>query len=219
MDSFAQLFEMAVARLGSVGIAAQLERGGPVTAQQIARYERDWATSIPQSIRQFYFDVGDGLEFRWFIDRLDALSPFCWLKVPQLSDLKGMIDYLHMLNDCLADHEFREARQPERAIRHYRRQLTFFPFLQDNADLMCVEVCGEREQVVFHDHEWSFHEDGDSGLILAPSLLEFWQGWSNVGFVQPTQLWWPGTIKGQATEWSIDRFGFSPQKLPESADR
>jgi hypothetical protein len=97
------------------------------------------------------------------------------------------------------------------AKQQYRRQLSFFPFLRDNVDLICLEPTSGNDVVVFHDHEWSFYERGNSGIRLSDSLLEFWQGWSTVGFIDPTHLWWPATVSDGKVNWSGDCFGFHLQ--------
>ena len=129
------------------------------------------------------------------------------MKVPTLAELSAGIDYLRMLSGGLAGHDFWEARDPDEARRHYQRQLTYIPFLAEHADLLCIEPA-RGEAVVFHDHEWNFYEAGDSGVLLAGSLADFWQGWSEVGFVEPNRIWWPKTADIRGTVWSEENFGF-----------
>lgn len=203
-------------RLAAVGISAHFAHGADVTSAQIEVFEEDSAVSLPLSVRRFYSEIGDGLEFRWAINPANPSLPLCWLKVPQLAELKQAVDYLHLLNTCFADRDLHEAQNPVRARTQYARQLSFFPILQDNTDLLCIESNQTNEAVVFHDHEWSFSDRGVSGLVLADSLPEFWRGWSDVGYVAPKNNWWPDTIRGQGTEWTLERFGFCLAKDEQS---
>jgi hypothetical protein len=202
------LFEHARARLEARRISVSLEFGAPVSPTDFAPFEKAWGLTIPPSLRQFYLETGNGLAFRWPLDPNAPSEPFCWLVVPALAGLQEGIDYLRMLNGCLAGHDFRESREAEAARRHYQRQLTFFPFLRANADLICIESTEGHEVVVFHDHEWSFYPTGDSGIRLTDSLIQFWQGWSEVGFVEPKNYWWPTAAGNGRTVWSKENFGF-----------
>ena len=203
---FRQLFEQARARLESRRISVHLEFGPRVFAADFEPLERVWGVPIPPSLRQFYVETGNGLTFRWHLDPDTLSRPFCSLAVPTLAGLTEGIEYLRMLNGCLAGHDFRESRDPAAARRHYGRQLAFFPFLQANADLLCIEPAGGQEVVVFHDHEWSLYPTGDSGIRLADSLASFWQGWAEVGFAEPTE-WWPGAAGTEGAIWSVEHFG------------
>lgn len=201
--SYRRLFEQTRARLETRGIAVKLEFGPDVSPLTFEELQQASGLPIPQSLRQFYSEIGDGLTFHWSLNDNEATKTFCRLNIPTLTQLLVGINYLQMLNDCLADHDFRET-----AHREYQRQLTYFPFLTDNTDLICIEPTAGQEAVVFHDHEWSFYTTGDSGILLANSLKEFWHGWSEVGFVEPLEHWWPKTTGSAGTIWSVEEFGF-----------
>ncbi len=203
------LFDVTVTRLAAMEISADCSCGPSLTATQLDRFEQECSLSLPSSLRQFYLSIGDGLEFRWTVDRSNVALPSCYLTVPELSQLKQSVDYLRMLNRCLADQDFDFAHDVAFARQQYKRQLSFFPFLQDNSDLLCIECKQGAEEVVFLDHEWSFYDRGISGRFLARSLHDFWCGWSNVGFVAPKNFWWPGSLGEFGIEFSVERFGFS----------
>jgi hypothetical protein len=206
---YRRLFEHTRSRLERRGIEVALEFGSGVSANDFAPLEETWGLPIPWSLRQFYLETGNGLTFRWPVDRSAPSQPFCRLCVPNLAGLSKGIDYLRMQNESLASHDFWEPEEREAARHHYRRQLTYFPFLQENADLLCIEPADGAEVVVFHDHEWSLHTAGDSGIQLAGTLRQFWWGWSEVGFVEPKENWWPQTAGIGRTVWSQENFGFS----------
>jgi len=206
--NYRSIFENAKNHLERKGISVLTEIGSTVSPAQFDDFEQRWDVSFPSALEQFYLETGNGLEFRWFLNRSDPKAPFCWLKIPDLSKLQHTLEYLRMLNDCLGDHDFIEHQDQSIGRKHYQRQLSFFPFLNDNADLICIETASGKQTVVFHDHEWSFQEDGDSAILLANSLSEFWLGWSSVGFVRPKCLWWPHTIGEKGVIWSEDNFGF-----------
>jgi hypothetical protein len=113
-----------------------------------------------------------------------------------------------MDSECLANHRFWEARDPALAKRHYVRQLSFFPFFEENTDLICIEPVSDGEVVVYHQSDWSLMETGDSGIRLAGSLREFLAGWSTVAFVEPNRFWWPDTVTNGRVLWSGDAFPF-----------
>ncbi len=205
---YRKILDAACTRLAALGIAVDLQNGVPVAASRIRQCEQEWAVLFPSSVRQFYMELGDGLMLRWFIDRSNIAMPFGSLWVPRLRDLKMGIDSLRMFNQCFADYDFRETEEPEVAKHHYQRQLSFFPFREENSDLICIETVDDRETVVFFDHEWPCYSRGDSGLFLGDSLHAFWMGWSSVGFAHPKLHWWPGTVGERGTEWSEERFGF-----------
>jgi hypothetical protein len=202
------MFERTRARLEADGIPVCCDFGSAVAAADFSSFERKWAVSFPSSLRQFYQDVGDGLTFQWFLDCADPMQPFSSLVVPTLDVLQQELAYLRMLDECLAGYDFGRSQDPEVARQHYERQLSFFPFLRNNAELICIEPVASHERVVFHDHEWSFYESGDSGIRLADSLWEFWEGWSSVGFVEPKHLWWQRTVGTRGVVWSREHFGF-----------
>jgi hypothetical protein len=205
---FRCLFEQARARLEGGGIPVRLDFGPRVLITDFEPFEQAWGLPIPPSVRQFYLEVGNGLTFQWQADPDSPSGPFCSLNVPTLAGLGDGVEYLRMLNECLAGHDFRKSRDADAARRHYRRQLGFFPFLRANADLLCIEVEGGQEVVVFHDHEWSFYPAGDSGVRLADSLIQFLRGWSEVAFVEPRKWWWPAVIGAGGVIWSEEHFGF-----------
>jgi hypothetical protein len=206
---YRKILDAACARLEALGIAVNLENGPPVTASRISQCEQEWGVAFPSCVRQFYMELGDGLRLQWFIHRSNISIPFGSLWVPRLAEMKMGLDFLRMLSECFADYDFLDTEQPEVARRHYQRQLSFFPFLEENSDLICIETIGDRETVVYFDHEWPCYGRGDSGLFLADSLPDFWMGWSSVGFVRPKLSWWPGTVGERGTEWTEARFGFS----------
>lgn len=205
---YRRIFEHTAERLERAGISVRLEFGPSVVPGDVEQLEKACGISFPVSLRQFYSEVGSGLTFRWFANRSDPAEPFCWLVVPTLDGLRQEIEYLRMLNECLDGHNFWESEAPELARQQYQRQLSFFPILRENVDLICIEPRAGSEAVVFFDHEWSFHKRGISGIRLADSLEGFWQAWSSVGFVEPTHYWWPGTISDGKVNWSREFFGF-----------
>jgi hypothetical protein len=196
---YRHLFEQARAQLEARRISVRLEFGPRVTPTDFEPLEQTWSLSIPPSLRQFYLETGNGLAFDWFLEPNVPPQPFCRLVVPTLAGLRQGVEYLRMLNECLVGYDFRESRDPEAARHQYQRQLTFFPFLKANVDLLCIEPTGGREVVVFHDREWSFYPTGDSGIRLADSLVQFWRSWSKVGFVEPSAYWWPRTVGNGGT--------------------
>jgi hypothetical protein len=204
---YRHLFEHTRTALEKRGIAVALKFGPRVLPTDFKPLEQAWGLLIPPPLRQFYLETGNGLTFHWSVDPDATSQPFCRLNVPTLAELSAGIDYLRMLSGCLAGHDFWEVRDTDEARRQYQRQLTYFPFLAENADLLCIDPAS-REAIVFHDHEWSFYTAGDSGVFLAGSLAQFWQGWSEVGFVEPNELWWPRTADIGGTIWSQENFGF-----------
>lgn len=205
---YRHLFQNTQDRLRSRGITASLKVGPSVSIADFEPLEAVAKLPIPSSLRQFYLEVGNGLTFHWAVDLDRPSQKFCRLNVPTLDQLLLGFSYLRMLNECLASHDFREAQDVEYARRQFHRQLTYFPFLTANADLLCIEPTSDREAVVFCDHEWSDYPTGNSGVVLAESLHEFWRGWSQVGFVEPIEFWWPKAIRDRQAIWSEENFGF-----------
>lgn len=188
------MFKRTVERLRECGITATLEFGPAVTPADIHRFEASLLAPVPRCLFDFYLNVGDGVRFEWTAEGANPAAPFCRFTFPELERLHGMIAKLRMESECLADHNFWEARDPVRARRHYERQLSFFPFFEQNTDLICIEPVGDRETVVHYQYDWSFTATGDCGIRLAGSLYEFLSGWSTVAFVEPINFWWPGTV-------------------------
>jgi hypothetical protein len=206
--TYRDLFERTVERLRACGIVATLEFGPVVSAFEIRRFEQSLNVQMPRCLVDFYLNVGDGVKLEWNADGESATVPFCRFSFPNLGRLVGALGKLRMESECLANHSFWEACDPVLARRHYERQLSFFPFFEENTDLICIEPVSDAEVVVYYQYDWSFMETGDSGIRLAGSLREFLSGWSTVAFVEPGRFWWPDTVANDGVIWSGEAFPF-----------
>lgn len=206
--SYLTIFEKTVARLQRCQIEATLTVGSTVVPADLAAFEDVVRISFPESLSRFYLQTGNGVSLQWDVAASDCHQPFCRLQFPALEHLRMLVDQLRMENECLATHNFWENQDPELARQHFSRQTTFFPVFAVNSDLICIESRPDGEGVVFHRHDWSVEKFGDSGVRLADSLDRFLIEWSSVGFVEPTNSWWPDVVARSSTQWAWDAFDF-----------
>jgi hypothetical protein len=211
--AYLELFERVVAHVAGKGVAVTCDRGASLTATVIDGFVRQSPLGVPQSLIEFYSEVGDGLLFQW---SRDDVRPFCLMEFPTLARLvANAIRAVNRQVEWHDSYQFPFTNDPELAKATAQRMRKWLAFQwEGNGDRLCVDTGSPGAPVVFDKHDWFDGGSGDNGHLLGNSLLEFCTAWSDVCFQHPESLWWPSVFKRpNGVTWDSDQFR-EPFRLP-----
>jgi cell wall assembly regulator SMI1 len=178
---------------------------------------------LPDDLRRFYLEVGNGLEFRWNAQSEEDHSPFANLQIPSLAELACR--YLEWQESSLytpekaEEYGFPYTKNPELAKRTAARMWDWLPVLQEgNGDQICIDLSISSNPVLFDQLDWMDGGTGDNGYFLAESWSAFLTRWASVCFQFPKSLWWKTVLKPESGVcWEGDEFR-APFRISDLAE-
>lgn len=215
--AFLELFERVAEHVRRQGVKVRFKRGKALTTSTIEHVRSKALIPIPESMAEFFLEMGDGIEFAWNAggDR----GPLANLEFPQLKDcVLETLDQVSWRTEWQDDYDFRYAQNPALAKQTALRMRRWMPFYDvGNGDRFCLDTAYDPAPVVFDKHDWHDGGAGENGHRLADSLSDFFQDWAQVCFQFPRSLRWPTVLnKDRAgVEWTSMEFR-EPFRLPDS---
>jgi hypothetical protein len=190
--------------------------GSPISNADLKRLRTKSALPIPDSVIDFYREVGDGVFFYWKRESDGAYGCMSFPKlrefiVPSLDVLKWRLEW----NDS---YDYRYTKDPKRAKATGLRMRGWLAFDEEgNGDRFCIETGDGGGSVVFDKHDWMDGGPGHNGTSFGRTLLEFVAAWSRVCFMSPKCCWWPSVItKDGEVDWGSNEFR-EEFRLPSTA--
>lgn len=206
--AYLQLLERVADHVRRQGIEVIFNRGNTLTATNIERARAKSLIAIPQSMFDFYAEVGDGMNF-WWSAKGDR-APFANHEFPNLNKcVVESLESLSWMTEWNDDYDFRYTKNPALAKKTALKMRNWIPFHDEgNGDTFCIDTALHPAPVVFNKHDWYDGGTGENGHRLADSLLQFYTDWAQVCFQFPRSLWWPCVFKkdGQGVDWSSPEF-------------
>lgn len=205
--SYLPLFEQVVEFLEGSVAELEFKRGPAITREKLEQAQQKTGLPMPQSMIDFYFEVGDGLWFRWSSD--DESGPGGVFQFHSLDEYVeeavSSSEYICELID--SNYDFRFTDDPDLARRTIQRMRRWVPFHPEgNGDTFSLDTSLDPAPVVFNQHDWLDGGNGDNGHVMANSLLQFCKEWSRVCFQCPKNLWWPEVLQDGGVNWASDQF-------------
>ena len=181
----------------------------------IKRAQEKALIPIPDSMAEFYAEIGDGLVFWW--QARGERPPFANLEIPRLADITlDTLDQVAWRTEWEDENDFRFTDDPALAKQTALRMRKWLPFFDEgNGDRICLDTNAPGAPVVFDQHDWYDGGSGSNGHVLAASLMEFMSGWASVCFQLPCSLWWPSVFDkdGGGVRWNDETEFRSPFRL------
>jgi hypothetical protein len=206
---FVTLFAKSIVRLTELGVTAEWYRGGPVTDQGIERVRAATTLSIPDSLLDFYRQIGNGMIFRWKVYSSTGVATHADIDFPSLERIiqeyeGGKAGLIHWIDTY--DHKF--AADPAEARQLAVRMREWLPLLEDfESNALCIDCGNEGHPIVYHDHSWMDGGGEGHSHVVAPSLEVFIQNWSEVCFQEPYSMYWPDVFEAATgVDWKSDEF-------------
>ncbi len=186
-----------------------LEFGGHVTPAQILAAENRMNVSLPDDLKLFYFQTGNGLSLRWKTKKNDG--PFANLEFPALEALTNLY---HEERGALYSKEraeeygFPYTDDPELAKQTAARMWHWLPLLSEgNGDTICLDLSQAGNPVLFNAHDWLDGGTGNNGHRLAKNLSEFLLNWGSNCFQFPENLFWQDCFADESgVNWASKEF-------------
>jgi hypothetical protein len=195
------------------GVEVEWVPGPPLTEAAVEQARRLLTIPLPQSLADFYQDVGDGVLFRWPAggpgdDERDEEHPFAMLELPPLLDLaiayEEQKDYASPFEDDL---DYRRAADPQKARATARRMRRWLAFHHEgNGDRFCLDTALDPQPVVFDRHDWFDGGDDDNRSPMGDTFGGFMTDWARVCFQRPSSLWWPSVLGPAGVDWQSGKF-------------
>ncbi len=217
--SCADLFGRVRARLDELGVQATFGTGRPVIeCWDVWEVQDTIGRSIPDTLRLFYLEMGDGLTFRWQAPGEDENGPFAKLEIPSLRSLgwayHAWRDVVLYTPEKAESYGFPHTEDPALAKRTAGRMWDWIPVLAEgNGDTICIDLGSPSAPVIFHKHDWLDGGTGDNGFLMAESWGAFLSGWAGVCFQRPRSMFWASALGPSGVEWGGEQFR-EPFRLP-----
>lgn len=213
--AYLELFDQVTHHVRSQGVTVTYKRGKPVASSTLERARAKSLIPIPDSMAEFYAEVGDGLEFGWTAE--GDRAPFANHQFPKLAEVViESLDQVRWKTEWDDNYDFRFTDNPVLAKKTALRMRKWKPFHDEgNGDVISLDTAFEQAPVVFDQHDWYDGGTGENGHQLANSLLQFYKDWAQVCFQFPSRLWWPSVFNkdGPGVDWNSAEFN-EPFKLP-----
>ena len=212
---YLQLFESVANHVRRQGVRVTFRRGNPLSPAVIKRAQSRSVIPIPDSMAEFFAEVGDGLVFRWAAKGNDAPSANINFE-PLAEHVYESLDMVKWRTEWNDDYDFRGTDDPTLAKKTALKMRKWSPVhAEGNGDFISLDTAHNPAPVVYDRHDWMDGGTGENGHILANSLLEFYTAWAQVCFQFPRSLWWQRVFKksGIGVNWNSPEFR-APFRLP-----
>jgi SMI1 / KNR4 family (SUKH-1) len=209
---YLQLFQRAQAHLKGLQVESSFYPGGHVIDWDLWAAKDTMKRPLPEDLRQFYLEVGNGLSFNWKAESAKQYPPFANVEVPSLWSLgRGYLEYQD--GECYSpekaeEYGFPYTKDRQLAKRTAARMWHWLPvFAEGNGDKICLDLSLPSCPVIFHKHDWHDGGSGDNGHLLAENWKAFLTRWASVCFQCPKSLWWVSAFKpGGGVSWEGEQF-------------
>lgn len=206
--AYLELFQRVSHHVKAQGVKVIFKRGKSLSPSVIKRAQAKALIPIPQSMAEFYAEVGDGLAFGWTAK--GDTAPFASHDFPKLAAITlQSFDKINWRSEWNDANDFRYTKDPKLAKRTAMRMRKWMPIHDEgNGDRFCLDTAIDPSRVVFDQHDWLDGGTGANGHLLGRSLLDFYTAWSKVCFQRPRSLWWPSVLKkaGGGVNWASEEF-------------
>ena len=180
--------------------------GNPISNANIKKLRSKSAIPVPDSLIDFYREVGDGVFFYW---KRKSDGAYGCMSFPKLRELiVPSLDVLKWRLEWSDSYDYRFTKDPNLARGTASRMRGWLGFSEEgNGDRFCIETGNGSGDVVFDKHDWMDGGTGHNGTRFGSTLLEFVEAWSQVCFMAPTCCWWPSVItESGGVDWGSNEF-------------
>ena len=215
--TYHELFARAAERARRRGAVVEFERGPALSDAAVEEARRVLTLPLPESLVEFYREMGDGMVFRWAfggfygepaLDDQGNEQPFAMVEfAPLLEVAQGHEDHKRLLAAFQNDHDYPFTDDPAKARATALRMRWWLGFRHEgNGDRFCLDTAVSPEPVVFDKHDWADGGTGDNGWLMGDTFRGFMEGWSRVCFQFPGSLWWQSVLTPAGVDWESDEF-------------
>lgn len=211
--SYVGLFLRVADYVRAIGLEPEFERNPPITKQRMEELRKRASIPLPESLLALYQEIGDGMRFHWSSGEEEG--PFANIEFEPLEDLMSEHESARSYSvewDDSYQYPFVDdsilAKQTALKMRNW-----FAFHAEGNGDMFCLDTADPSCPVVFDQHDWMDGGTGDNGAVMAASLRQFMEEWSQVCFQMPTSLWWGSVLRDGRVDWNSDEFP-QPLRLP-----
>ncbi len=207
--AYVELFEQVAAHVHRLGVEVTLNRGKPLKKTTIQRAQIVSLIPIPDSMAEFYSEVGDGLAFYYCKEDGPRRNPMASYEFPKLDDVTlKSIEQINWRFEWDDSCEYRGTKDPTLGRETALRMRKWIEIGHEgNGDRFCLDTGAEGAPVVFDQHDWLDGGTGHNGHVMGDSLLAFFTAWSRVCFQLPRSLYWPSVFRpGGGVDWNSEEF-------------
>jgi hypothetical protein len=205
--AFLELFERVADHLHRQGVEVMFSRGKPLSRAAIERARSKAKIPIPDSMAEFYAEMGDGLEFQWCA--VEGRTPFSYHAFPKLAALAfESLEPIKWRMEWNDSYDYRYTKDPALAKETATRMRKWLAFHDEgNGDAICLDTAADPAPVVFDQHDWFDGGSGSNGHRMGDTLLDFYTKWAQVCFQLPSSLWWPSVFNDSGgVNWNSEKF-------------
>lgn len=185
-----------------LGAAIDVSIKAPTKMSRVDRFEFDFGLNMPDSIRQFYTDVADGLTIAWHIDDYALQGR---IEIASLKELR-LFRERWLSGDRGPKPESKYFDDIGAALTVWERMANWIPIWDEgNGDLGCIDT--NTGQVVYHAHDW-WAPTGNNGNPIEANILSLIENWSRVSFAYTPDRSWRAITSPfrDAVDWGADDF-------------
>lgn len=186
--------------LERLGASVALSISAPTRPSRTARFEEEFGLQLPETLKEFYTEVADGILLSWSLDEPKlyggiSIASFAELRLLRQRWMSAYED----INPSVAHVEDRD-----RATATWERMKDWLPVDETSGDQVCID--SRSGNVVTYSHE-SYDSTGN---VIDQDVFSWIRNWSRLCFVHADGGWYGATSPGaKSADWRSDAFHHS----------
>lgn len=205
---YLHLFDIVADYLRSRRAELRFERGPRITSSVLKRARAKSPIHIPDSMAEFYTEVGNGVIFAWSATGKGKHLPSGGLEIPKIQDhVLTTIDQVTWRTEWDDTEDYCLTKNPALAKKTALKMRKWMPiFSEGNGDRFCLDTSLDPAPVVWDQHDWFDGGTGKNGHRFATSLKKFFSSWAQVCFQPPRNSYWPNVLTRTSVNWNSSHF-------------
>jgi cell wall assembly regulator SMI1 len=184
--------------LERLGASVTLSISEPTRLSRMTRFEDEFGLPLPESLKEFYTEVADGLLVSW---SLEEPKLYGGVSIASFAELRLQRQrWMSAYEDIKPSGAY--VKDMDRAMATWERMKDWLPIHDEGSgDQICVDA--RSGNIVWYSHASADY----TGNVIDQDILRWIRNWSHLCFGHAEGGWYSTTSPGaRSAEWNSDEF-------------